>query len=221
MNKLISILIASAVLYACRGKSDESAPKQSISENPVFMELKDIDLRDNDAKKEINNWIKNDENGFIKRVEIDGFKYSALWLPAEYNLLAFYDNPEKLSDEEMKEILTDYGQQQLIQLQIENTSFNGELLKYELQGANHYSSRMKYVSTDIQKDVYLICGNDTLTCLNSVFERGYDVNGMIRVQLVFPSCSLTEDKDVQLLFDDQLFNAGPLRMRFGKNNVNV
>lgn len=216
----IAVLIALALCASCSNSADKGMRLPALLRQDGFSNLSSINITDANAKEEIHDIIKDKDNGYVVEEELEDFVYTAVWLPAEYSLLANFGSIPS-DEKEVEALLQEYRQQQIIQLEIKNTKFSGELLKFELTAPDQYAERLSYISSYIQYDVLLLCGSDTLPCLNAVFERGYDAQGLLRVQLVFPGCMETDKNKKQLLFNDQLFNAGPLRFSFGRENVNA
>ena len=104
-----------------------------------------------------------------------------------------------------------------MKVEIENTE--GEFIRYGNPSAEEYSHRINYCSFQMQKDIFLVEGDDTLACGLFHFERTYDIAPYATFLLGFPLKKEKQNKDKVLVFNDRLFNKGTMRFVFKNEDI--
>jgi hypothetical protein len=159
-------------------------------------------------------WIEDKTNGIKIEKTIEGFTYSVMYKPVEY--VALLDlKKASVAKQELQNKIEEYNGLQYYTFKI-TTPDEGELLKKKLTNTNDYYSRIQYYSFEMQKDLKLIEGTDTLDCVLFHFERTYGVSPDITFVVGFP---LTENKfDKTLLYDEKIFGAGKIFLTVQSKN---
>lgn len=149
------------------------------------------------AKKEYPKWVESKENGLNNLKIINKFNYEIQYKPIEYILAKKNYDSLKVSD---------YDNLHYIDLKLSHEDFQ-EYLKIDLVEQNDYYHRLKYFSFEIQNDVQLIDGNDTLKCIFSHFERTYGITPYIKIVMAFEK-NIGSKNDLYFSYHDQVFNNG-------------
>ena len=109
---------------------------------------------------------------------------------------------------------------QYYDLKIELKDGQGEFLKYKLASSNEdYEKRVKYCAFDMQKDIKLLAGNDSMPCTLFHFERAYDLAPYGIFLLGFPLSKIGSDKEAAIVIQDKLFNKGILKFTFSESEL--
>jgi len=162
-------------------------------------------------------WCRSTENNLKKSKEIGDITFSLLYKPAEY-VACTEDEDCSLSADTLKEKLKELEGLDYYDLRIELTSAQGELLKYNVESAQEYGQRVNYFAFDMQRDIKLIEGKDTLDCKLFHFERAYDVAPYATFLLGFPkSKSSTAEKT--FFYQDKVFEKGIIKFTFSPNDL--
>ena len=117
---------------------------------------------------------------------------------------------------ELKNKIEEYKGLQYFTFRI-STESRTELLKKNLTETNDYYGRIQYFSFDMQKDLKLIDGKDTLDCVLFHFERVYGIAPYATFVLGFPNSKQINDKT--LFYDEKVFGAGRIYLTIRSKNI--
>ncbi len=162
-------------------------------------------------------WCQNKENKLKKLKEIEELTFSLQYKPAEY-VVCMEEKADKISTNSLKEKLSELQGLDYYDFKIEVPSAIGELLKYNVSTPSEYNQRVNYFAFDMQHDVKLLDGNDTLDCMLFHFERAYDIAPSAIFLLGFPK---TKSKNSQRTFfyQDKVFNKGIIKFTYTKDEL--
>lgn len=162
------------------------------------------------------NWLENVDNGLIKSKVIGDVTYRVVYKTRPYIILKKTD-PIEVEKLNMKEEIEKYSDMEYFDFQIEHEQ-NWDPLKAELASSEDYYLRLKYYSFDLEKDIVMVEGGDTIPCAFSHFERTYGIVPYINVGLAFPKSELQSDKTI--IYNDPVFNAGLVKFQIKQKNIN-
>lgn len=177
--------------------SGENAPSVQVSElNP----------------SELVKYVQSAENGLKHQVKSSELIYTALYKPVDY-VICMEEGSEEISKQTADTKRKELEEMQYIDLKIETPE--GEFL----QNGNpeDYSRKINYCSFNMQKDIKLIEGSDTLPCGMFHFERTNDIVPYATFLLGFPVKN--RDKDKILVINDKLFDKGMIRLIFKSTDI--
>lgn len=169
------------------------------------------------------NWIEDESNGVTVRKEIGDYFFAIQYKPLDYlavkNLRKVAVTEEEISKE--KEELKDL---QYYTLQIGLNKGGADVLKANLSEGIEYSQRIEYLSFQMQQDLSLVEGGDTLACLLHHFERTYGISPYVNIVLAFErkkeeQIPPVEDEDKTLVFNDQIFDLGRVKLTISGDNL--
>lgn len=161
-------------------------------------------------------WVTDKKNGLKVEKTIGEFTYTTQYKPLPYVALLELQK-ENVSAVELKQKMDEYSGLQYFTFQI-STDSQDELLKKNLSETNEYYRRIQYFSFDMQKDLKLIEGKDTLDCELYHFERVYGIAPYARFVLGFPKTNNNDDKT--LFLDEQIFGSGKIYLTVQAKNSN-
>ncbi len=195
MRKLLFIIpVVSLVLLSCSDRRTLS-PEQYIA------------------------WAKASQKELIKTKEINGYRFTLKFQPAELLILK---NAEGLTSEDaldsMKKI-----QKGIVNLvmDIGSTDNQQSLLRANLAVEEEYYQRMYYYTTDVQKDLYLVEGKDTLPCVFYHFEQTFNITPVNSMIMEFERKDPNAPyKDIYFIYEDRILNAGIIKFQYKKSFLN-
>jgi hypothetical protein len=169
-------------------------------------------------------WIETAENGFYAEKQVGAFSFSLQYKPLDYVVLK--DQPGAIPGaKQLKAGCEALADMQYFTFRVSGEK-GGDLLKDDASSTDDFTERLAYFSAGMQKDVFLIEGNDTLSCLLFHFERSYGVDPRSTFVLGFPlgkadgAGGLPCVAGKQFLFDDHELGAGPVMISLNAQQLN-
>lgn len=196
-------------------KTEEKTISQSAEIENGFIAAEDAPVME---VKEYLAWVQDSENGFKKEKTIDNLTFSVQYKPYEY-IICMEEKKEELPDTLMKSKIDQINDMQYYNLKIELNEGSGELLKYQLTSQQQYQQRVNYFSFNMQNDIQLVEGKDTLPCVLYHFERAYDIAPSSMFLLGFPLSKSKSQQEKTILVYDKTFHKGLLKFTFKKNEL--
>ena len=204
------------ILFSCSGINKKHTTDISVNDTEIA-ELEDSKVSDIVFPvDEYLKWVQNPENGFRKNKEMAEINFSVQFKPYEY-IVCMEERTNEIADSLLKRKRTELEGVQYYDLKISLTEKEGELLKYNLSSSDQYSKRVKYFAFEMQNDIQLVEGNDTLPCVLYHFERTYDTSPSCTILLGFDMNLKSISKQKTLLVYDRTFNKGLLKFTFKEN----
>lgn len=204
--KSVFYIVATFIFISCSKEKDEgSLTPISLSERTT--------IKFTDPEKLID-YVNDTDNGYIKIKTIDEIKYYSVLKPVEYLLAQkkVKENNANLKSSEFEDL-------QYFDLRIEIDGFNSEFIKYDLDSPASYEERVKYCAFEMQNDIKLIDGKDTLDCVLYHFERAFDVVPYGHFILGFETTKKKSIETKTLCFDDKLFNKGMIKFTYSPQTI--
>jgi hypothetical protein len=166
-------------------------------------------------------WVNEPENGLIATKELDGISYWFMYKPLAYEAMMRATNDSGLVRSEYAANLNTLRNTQYCLLKIKSTTGNNELLRFRLSGNEEYYRRLEYCSYNIQQDIKLIDGKDTLPCILHHYERAFGLAPEAVFTLVFEAKdTLYKGRQKTLFFEDNLFGNGTINLNVSEESMN-
>ncbi|MBL7884406.1 MAG: hypothetical protein JNL69_10090 [Bacteroidia bacterium] len=163
-------------------------------------------------------FVANKENQLTKNKEISDINFQLAFMPKEY--LAYLElKNENYSKEQFAKTASHYEGMSYFNLRLHLLKGQGELLKYNLSSGQQYEARIKYMSFEMQKDVFLVQGNDTLLPGMFHFERIFEVAPYATVMLAFDNAKFNQEEEFTIVYNDKLFNKGFIKYNYKNNQL--
>jgi hypothetical protein len=161
-------------------------------------------------------YIENEVHGIRTSKTIGDVRFIAQFQPYEYYLLR-KSFRKKIEKKDIDELQGYY----YVQLRIGPKSGRRPLIELQ-DNPTDYNRRLSYCMMQMQNDLILIDGPDTLPCEIFNFERNYGVAPFNNFILGFRRKTTQESalvRDKTLVFNDNLFNLGLIKLRIESKDL--
>lgn len=164
-------------------------------------------------------WVEDPKNGLRQEKKIEEIKYSIQLKPAEYVLCKEYGKENFKNNDSLQNELKNISESQFYSLRVLIEGFSGEFLKYNMSITDSYEERVKYFAFNMQKDLKLIQGGDTLSCSMFHFERTYNMAPYGNFMIGFPNPKKETAEDRTFIFQDKYFGTGDIKFFFSAEKI--
>lgn len=164
-------------------------------------------------------WIEDKSNGIKKIKELKPLRLELQYKPIDYLVLRNKEDRQTNANQTAN-IRSEYEGLQYYQFKIGLVSQSQDLLHFRIKNNNEYSERIEYFSFYVCDDIRLIDGNDTLRSVICHFERTYGLVPYVNLSLAFEVDNSKEIRDKILIYNDQLFGIGPVKIRIKSSDIN-
>ena len=135
--------------------------------------------------------------------------YSLQYKPHEY-VVALENINQPVNAEQRKNRIEEIKDMDYFTLRISAQNFSQELLRYKLTDANEYYKRLEYFMSGMQRDIYIKCGQDSLSCTLYHFERTFGIAPYVSVSLGFERTDSEANR--VFVFLDKVFGGGKVQI---------
>ena len=161
-------------------------------------------------------WFQEHKHEYVKNKEVNGFIYEVEYHPIEELFMKEYQD-SLLDIKKQQNYYNELKGMQYYTLRISKNSEN-DLVNYKTINQEDYALRVKYFSFDMQNDILLVEGKDTLNCLLHHFERTYGADPHLTFSIGFKN--IPESKyEKTFIYYDNVFNNGPIKLVFEKRLI--
>lgn len=94
-----------------------------------------------------------------------------------------------------------------------------DITKYNVDNIARHQERLYYLSYQMQNDIQLVEGNDTLSTQLYHFERSYDIAPHRTFVLAFNANEINKGKDKTFILDSEQFGTGPIKIKFAAKDL--
>ena len=145
----------------------------------------------------------------VSSQNIDDIKFTATEVPIQYYILKEMGNDDLLA---IDSVYNQNKRERVIEVMFEQDD-EKDLLA-ETYTKLDYTSAVKYLSFNIEKDFYAVTSTDTIACSGVTFERNFKVGPYQKILLFFTD--VPPDEKLQLVYTDNLFNKGTIKFKFNQ-----
>lgn len=207
LNKFNLIFIFLTALICSCSQGDSDMAKEQEAHNEL------AHTKEKATAQEFVAWCSNEENHLAKSKVISELNYQLSYLPSES--MAFLElRTEEYDYEKFKKTAANYKEMTYFNFKIELSGGSGELLKYQLNSPQQYESRVKYISFQMEKDLCLVQGQDTLYPGLYHFERAFEVVPYLTVMFAFDNKKFDKEKEFTIVYNDKLFEKGLIKFNY-------
>lgn len=167
------------------------------------------------GKSEYLQWVKNPDNGLVKTKSIGDYSLELQYRPHE--LIALTED-QSLDQVKLNERCSQLSSSQYFNLKLKSNDPLVKVMDIGNRSEQDYFLKVDYFSNQIQHDLKLIDGQDTLNCMFSVFERTYDLAPHITFALAFENAALSKG-DKTLYFDGSKLGLGPVYLSITQEEI--
>ncbi|MEL6588687.1 MAG: hypothetical protein AAFQ68_01325 [Bacteroidota bacterium] len=162
-------------------------------------------------QKEYAKWIQAPENGLHKTKEVGAYRIETQFLPAD--MMASLSMRGPYQKAKWEDAIQAKQSELNFQLSLSTLDRQETVLRYDLESPAEYQDRVYYFSYEIEHDIRLIAGEDTLKPILCHFVRSYDLSPNLKCMLTFER-SAKQTSDIRLIWEDNLLGMGPLHFNF-------
>jgi len=171
------------------------------------------------TEQEFYAWWNDESNGFTKQYDANSFSLSAKYLPAEY--LAFKElksNPSFSFDS----LVVEYNSGYTFLISIKSKNQKGDPLLKE-NDLEDFAGKIYDLNFIPEQFVQLTIGDSILVPVLSTLESGGEIGNQRTWYVVFSALDGTEHqyKDLDLLFDDHIYNSGLHHFIFNRTDIAI
>lgn len=196
MKEIISFFALSLLLCAC---TDAKGKKEVAAKEFRYYQLEG----GGGWKSKVN----------VQKVESTSFQ--AVLVPLQYYLNRSSTAADKTAADS---IYKANERERIVEFVVEDDK-KGDMLQEKFTGLG-YEESVKYISTDIRKDFYLVTGRkDTIPCSGVLRETAPKGIPYTKILLFFSNVDPNEK--VQLVYDDLLYGKGKIKFNFNDPIVNL
>lgn len=168
------------------------------------------------SKKEYVAWIKNTENGLNKVKTVGDYQVKAQYLPPQF--MALLESERPIQKANWQSAVEAKSEAINFQLALSTIDRKKSVLRHNLESAAEYQDRVYYFSFEIEEQIRLISGNDTLAPKLCHFVRSFDLSPELRCLMTFDRPSDAK-APMTLVWKDDLLGMGPLRFPFDPQTI--
>jgi hypothetical protein len=213
MRQIIMLLAVSLLFICCHTDKQKGVAGSSSVNGDMSGNANESANQTEYSPLDYVTWVKSVDHGLYKEKTIDDLSFSAQFKPYEY-IACLEERTPQMKESVLKKKKSELEDMVYIDLKIGIKNGEGELLKQDLTCAKEYSDRINYFSFQMQKDIYLVSNKDTIPCSLFHFERAYDVAPYSVFLLGFSKTNKTEKSDMTLVFHDNTFHKGIIKISF-------
>jgi hypothetical protein len=166
-------------------------------------------------------WSHKKSNGIFAEKQMGKYLFSVLYKPYEL-IVAERAGAKDISEEYLRREISKIDGMQYLTFKICAPGQNVELLKTGISSVEEYNQRILYCAFQMQNDIQLVDGNDTLHCDLFHFERVYGIAPYATFSLGFVLNKTDDDKSINdktLIYDDKIFGVGRINLTIKGSDI--
>jgi len=162
-------------------------------------------------------WVENPENGLAVNKEINNMIFSVQYKPLAYEVLL--QEKRAMSESEMALNMDSISDMQYYTFRIANSG-GTDVHRYNADSEQDYYARLEYFALQMQNDLVLIDGSDTLPCLLYHYERTYGIDPRATFVMGFADSRKSMESKT-LMYTDRVFGSGPVLMTIESSSLQM
>jgi len=166
------------------------------------------------------NYVKGNDNGLKRSIEVDGWQYSFQYKPYDYIVLM--ESRGDLKSFDVKKRLAELKGTAWFNISFKRTDGTVTPLKFNVSTLDEYNERLDYYLNEAAKDIKLAYGADTLLPVSYLFENNYNLTPQetMIVGFYLPKTDDHPQRDMQLSYNDHMFKNGIIKATYSKAVLN-
>jgi len=170
-------------------------------------------------------WFNDEKNGFVKEKYVKGLKIRVQYKPVDLMIVNELRAATAISEKELDSIKKEYGNSLYFMMEAgydEREKEQGnDIIKENNTDYASYTEKVKILSFNLQNNVWLVSGKDTVHSTLYHYERGYELGKKEAYLFAFPNTLKFNNSHVIFVFYDELFNTGINNFQFDTNKKNL
>jgi hypothetical protein len=148
--------------------------------------------------------------------EIEDIEFGMIYKPLDY-MICLEAKTDELKDTTYQTKMSELRDMEYLDLTIASVSRKFELMRYNIVSPKEFDQRIRYYSFEMQKDIKMIVGIDTIPCALYHFERAIDIQSEDHFILGFPKSKSVSDRTIVL--QDKIFGKGIVKFNFSAQTI--
>lgn len=173
------------------------------------------------SKNEYLKYLQDPENGLVKIVEINNIQIKCEYKPSDYvvlNQLSKQLETEKTITN-TKDLLSEADDFITFYIKLSSTKEN-DFLKTDLLNKDQYYKRLNYYNSEIENDLILVQGKDTLQSNYTYLERNFGIGNESTLIVGFVKNKEKASENFSLILNEQALNLGQIKFDFLSEKIN-
>lgn len=197
MKNTIQIIffVCSFFLFGCSGKDKEIIPLEYVK------------------------YVEDEDNALKISKEIGDVVYTLQYKPVDY-LIALEQKKNIIDINEYTKRKVELDGMEYFTLELKSKENNIEVMNIGALDKNEYNERIQYASYDLQNDIYLLIGKDTIPCGLYHFEQKYGLGNSVKILVGFEKLK-TPSKNLTVVLEDKILNGGVIKFLLLKENIDL
>lgn len=162
-------------------------------------------------------WMRNEENGLRRKRQVDDYVFTAQYKNWQYILAAELAGG-KIKKEEVNARKEKIVGMQYYDLTIDVANLKQTVLEFKATKEN-YQARLDYFMFGMKDDVYLLEGDEKISCKLYHYERAYNLNSHTTFLLAFDQRPDYVDSTKVLVIDPEILGVGEMRIEFNREDI--
>lgn len=221
-------VVISCMSCADASKMESTLSHQVISPNEKSLEVpseavlpvdKDVKDRTKLNATRYRNWVKEADNGLKREKTFEEITYEVILIPSDYLVLKEFDTQD-FSRKELEDLRSESRNKTHFLLRISSEISQFDLAKHDVINQDEYDVRIKYLSFEMHKDLFLEMENgNRIPCSLSTYERSYGLSPKASFSLEFPM-NESELGNCRLVYTEKIFNHGTIKFHWKQETLN-
>lgn len=160
-------------------------------------------------------YVRDPANGLRQERTLGDYHLDLQYEPIDYAALVRLGTDA--TSETLVEERTQLAGLEYFQLRLGSTE-GTEFLRTGIKAMDEYHGRLEYYTSQVQHDIILVTGTDTLPCVLHHFERTYRVSPHATLMLGFESTE-ADGLDLTLIYDDRALGLGTVKFTISGSSI--
>ncbi|MDP2384968.1 MAG: hypothetical protein Q8M29_01235 [Bacteroidota bacterium] len=166
------------------------------------------------SPQELMLWVEDPNNNLRQEKKLGELTFTIQYKPSQYIICKEYDGFDKMTADTLAKESEQLDDMQYFNIRVKIDGFNDEFLKYNLAPSQSYEDRVKYFSFEMQRDLKLVDGTDTLDCALFHFERTFNVAPYGNFMAAFPRPDKNKITTKTFVYNDKYLGSGSVKFLF-------
>lgn len=171
--------------------------------------------------EEYRSWVEDKANGLQVEKQVGEYLFNVQYKPLDY-VVAQEQKSTRFTQQHWDSLKTQVSDMQYYTFRIGTVS-GKDITKYNLVQTEEFYARLQYFALEMQNDLQLIEGKDTLPCLLFHYERTYGIDPRAAFVVGFDNKRENKQRkpvsDRRFVFNDRILGTGPVQLTIGADRL--
>ncbi|MCD6068931.1 MAG: hypothetical protein K0S33_3757 [Bacteroidetes bacterium] len=212
---VILYCISLLIMVSCKNEGNTTGEERGLPGSE--QDRVEMQERISCSPAELVEWVEDPGNHMRQEKKIGEVVYTLQYKPAAYMVCKEYGTD--LNVDSANAGIASLQDMQYYNLRIKIEGFNDEFLKFNIPSTASYEERVSYFSFDMQRDLKLVEGNDTIPCALFHYERSYNLTPYGNFTIAFPATDKGTKKRT-FIYKDRYLGTGAVKFLFTPSDLN-